>query len=56
MTVTEVNDKLTDEPAMVNTHAETDAWFVKVKLTDASQLGDLMQEDAYKEHCENESS
>ena len=53
-TVVEVNDKLSDEPAMVNEHAESDAWFIKIEIKDEGELSDLLSADAYKEHCENE--
>jgi len=39
---------------MVNEQAEGDAWFIKIKINDESELGDLLGPDAYKEHCENE--
>lgn len=53
-TVTEVNEALSDEPGMVNSDAEGNAWFVKMDLSDTGELDDLMDPDAYKEHCENE--
>jgi glycine cleavage system H protein len=53
-TVTEVNDKLSDEPGLVNAEAEGDAWFIKMELSDESELSDLMGPDEYKKHCENE--
>ena len=53
-TVVEVNEQLSDEPGMVNEHAEGDAWFVKIEIADASEIDDLLSPDAYKEHCENE--
>ena len=40
--VTEVNDTLSDEPALVNSSAEGDGWMAKVKLSDASELDGLM--------------
>jgi glycine cleavage system H protein len=52
--VLEVNEALTDEPALVNTSAEDEAWFIKLEMTDESELGGLMGADAYKEHCEKE--
>ena len=52
--VTEVNEALTDEPGLVNTSAEDDAWFIKMEISDDSELGELMGADAYKEHCEKE--
>lgn len=52
--VTEVNDVLTDDPGMVNTSAEKDAWFIKMEISDESELEGLMNEAQYKEHCEKE--
>ncbi|WP_119306833.1 glycine cleavage system protein GcvH [Cohaesibacter haloalkalitolerans] len=46
--VTEVNETLEDEPALVNSDAESDAWFFKIKIADKSQLDDLMNEEDYK--------
>ena len=53
-TITEINEVLSDEPGMVNSHAESDAWFVKIEMEDESELDDLMDADSYKEHCEKE--
>lgn len=53
--ILEVNNKLTDEPGLVNTAAEGDAWFIKIKLDDDEELDDLMTPEMYKEHCEKES-
>ena len=53
--VVEVNsDKLTADPALVNSQAEGDAWFIKLELTNDSELSELMGPDAYKAHCEKE--
>jgi glycine cleavage system H protein len=53
-TVIEINDKLSDEPGLVNTESEGEAWFIKLKMSDESDTSDLMETDAYKVHCENE--
>jgi glycine cleavage system H protein len=45
--VVEVNKELEGDPAMVNRSAESDAWFMKVKLADKSQLDGLMDKAAY---------
>ncbi|MBK5263835.1 MAG: glycine cleavage system protein GcvH [Alphaproteobacteria bacterium] len=45
--VVEVNGDLEDEPALVNSDAEEDGWFFKLRLTDASELEGLMNEAAY---------
>ena len=46
--VTAVNTGLADDPAKVNADAMGDGWFYKIKLADAKDLGDLMDEAAYK--------
>jgi len=45
-TVVEVNDALDDEPELINEDAMAN-WILKVELSDASDLDDLMTEDAY---------
>ena len=47
-TVAEVNGALADEPELVNTQAETGGWLFRVTLSDASELGSLMDDAAYK--------
>jgi len=49
--VTEVNDALTDEPALVNSSAEADGWMAKVKLSNPSELDDLMDAAGYEAFC-----
>ncbi|MEP0232754.1 glycine cleavage system protein GcvH [Roseibium sp.] len=46
--VVEANDVLADEPAKVNEDPEGSAWFIKMKVANAGQLSDLMDEAAYK--------
>ena len=53
--VLEVNEALTDEPGLVNSNAEDDAWFIKLEVGDDSELGELMSAEQYKDHCEKES-
>ncbi|MDE6714863.1 MAG: glycine cleavage system protein GcvH [Muribaculaceae bacterium] len=52
-TVVEVNTQLEDEPGLVNKDAMNN-WIAKVELSDLSELDNLMDEAAYKTHCENE--
>lgn len=47
--VLELNDKLEDDPELVNTDPYGDGWLIKVKMTDASQLDHLMDAAAYGE-------
>lgn len=53
-TIVEINEALNDDPGMVNSEAEGDAWFMKIEISDEGELSSLMGADAYKEHCENE--
>jgi glycine cleavage system H protein len=46
--VIEGNAALGDEPSLVNTAAESDGWFFKLRLSDPSQLEGLMDADAYR--------
>jgi glycine cleavage system H protein len=48
-TVTEGNPALEDDPALVNTAAESDGWFFKLAMSDAGELDGLMDEVAYKD-------
>lgn len=48
--VVETNDALAAEPALVNSDAESKAWFFKLKLADKSELDGLMDAEAYKAH------
>jgi glycine cleavage system H protein len=48
--VLETNDALTAEPALVNSDAQSKAWFFKIRIADKSELGGLMDEAAYKAH------
>ncbi|MBN9669135.1 glycine cleavage system protein GcvH [Roseibium aggregatum] len=50
--VVEANDALADEPAKVNEDPEGSAWFIKLKVGNADQLSDLMDEAAYKAYVE----
>ena len=50
--VIEVNDKLLDEPEIVNSSPLKDGWFFKIKLNDASSFENLMTEEEYNATCE----
>jgi len=47
--IIEVNEELTEKPELVNEDPLGAAWFFKMKLTDPSEIDNLMDEDAYKE-------
>lgn len=46
--ITEVNEELEDNPELVNEDCYEKGWLVKMKISDASQLDDLMDAEAYK--------
>lgn len=48
--ITEVNEALSSDPALVNSAATGDGWLWKMRLTDPSQLDGLMDADAYAKH------
>ena len=47
--VTAVNESLTDAPATVNEDAEGIGWFMKVKLRNPAELGELMTAEQYQD-------
>ncbi len=46
--IVEVNDKLSSDPALVNSAATGDGWLWKMRLADTGQLSGLKDEAAYK--------
>ena len=50
--VIEVNEDLAEDPSKVNSDAEGEGWMYRVKMSDASELDDLMDVDAYKAYVE----
>ncbi|SFG91087.1 glycine cleavage system protein GcvH [Neptunomonas qingdaonensis] len=53
--IVEVNNQLEDSPELVNSDPYGDGWFFRIKLSDASELDDLLDAEAYGELCEDES-
>ncbi len=50
-TVTEGNQALVDDPALVNSDPEGAGWFFKLTLGDDGELNGLMNADEYKDYC-----
>ena len=48
--VVEVNGRLDGEPSLVNTDPYGDGWMIKLKMSDPSQKGSLMNAAAYAKH------
>lgn len=47
--IVEFNAALEDEPEKVNSDPYGDGWMVKIKMSDASQVEDLLSAEGYKE-------
>jgi glycine cleavage system H protein len=52
--VVEGNQALVDDPALVNTAAEGEGWFFKLRLSNTAELEGLMDESAYKSFCDTQ--
>lgn len=50
-TVTEVNDELSGDPALLNREADGAGWMFKLAIADASELDGLMDAAAYAAHA-----
>jgi GTP cyclohydrolase I len=48
--VVEINEKLEDDPEIVNKDPYGDGWMVKIKVSDAAELDELMDAQAYEKH------
>ena len=46
--VLEVNPKLEDNPELVNSDPYGEGWMIKVKMTNPSEVGKLLDAEAYK--------
>jgi glycine cleavage system H protein len=51
-TIVSVNENLESTPELVNTDPYGEAWMVKFEITEAAELEDLMDADAYQKFCE----
>ena len=47
--VVEVNTALEEDPELVNQSPTGEGWFIKIRLSDASQLDGMMDEAAYND-------
>ena len=53
-TVIEINEKLIDEPEIVNSSPLEEGWFYKIKVNDMEGFNGLMTEEEYKSSCVEE--
>jgi glycine cleavage system H protein len=49
-----VNDKLSDSPELVNEDPYGDGWLVRIKLSDPSEAGQLLDSEAYRKLLEEQ--
>jgi glycine cleavage system H protein len=49
-----INEELEESPELANTEPYDGAWFFKVKLSEASELEDMMDADGYQALCDSE--
>ena len=50
--IVEVNPALADEPELVNKDPYNKGWMIKVKITDLSELGELLSAEDYQKMLE----
>ena len=46
--VIEINQKLADEPQLVNSDPYGEGWLIKIEISNSSQLNELLDAEAYK--------
>ncbi|MBD5219397.1 MAG: glycine cleavage system protein GcvH [Bacteroidales bacterium] len=51
--VLEINERLVDNPRLINENP-MEEWIIKVRITDPTELENLLTPEAYAEHCANE--
>ena len=51
--VIEFNEGLEDDPELVNSDPYGKGWMIKVKISDASQIDNLLSDEAYKDLIES---
>ncbi|HET7435595.1 MAG TPA: glycine cleavage system protein GcvH [Thermoanaerobaculia bacterium] len=52
--VVEVNEALADKPELVNTDPWGDGWMIRIRLSDPSEVDELMTAEEYDEFVEKE--
>jgi len=52
-TVTKTNEKLSDEPSLINTSCYDEGWIFKIELSDQKEVDSLMDEEAYEKYLKS---
>jgi glycine cleavage system H protein len=50
--ITEINDKVVDDPSIVNSDAFGEGWMIKVKVSDEGEFDELLSKDEYNQLIE----
>ena len=53
--VVEINENLATKPELVNTDPYGDGWMIRIRLSDASEVDELMNAEEYEEYIQTES-
>ena len=53
--VIEVNERLNDEPELINNDPYGDGWIIKVKISDLDAVSHLMDSETYDQYVKDES-
>ena len=53
-TISQINEALSDDPALINESPEDKGWICKMVNFDSSELDDMMDEDAYFKYLETQ--
>ena len=53
-TITEVNEELEDSPELINSDPYGDGWMFKVRISDDSELNNMLTADEYQAQIEDE--
>jgi glycine cleavage system H protein len=52
--ITEINEALLDAPETVNASPYDNGWFFKIAIGEEADLDELMDAEAYSDHCGDE--
>ena len=50
--VVEINNKLEDDPALINKQCYTKGWIAKIEIKDMEETGNLMTADDYRSYLD----
>jgi glycine cleavage system H protein len=53
-TIVEANERVVEQPDLINTDPYGEGWLFKIRMTDTSELQDLMDADQYEEQLPEE--